>query len=129
MQEEALEKLAGVRKKGHNRSLIISATGTGKTVLSALDVKNFDTKKLLFVVHRLNICRKALSEFKRVFGESKSMSIYCTEESLDKSADFVFSTVQTISKEHHLKEFRADEFDYIIIDETHRHERKHTKKS
>ncbi|MCH2218396.1 MAG: DUF3427 domain-containing protein [Flavobacteriales bacterium] len=120
MQEQALERLAGVREKGNNRSLIISATGTGKTVLSALDVKNFNAKKLLFVVHRLNICRKALSEFKRVFGESKSMSIYCAEESLDKSADFVFSTVQTINKDHHLKEFNTKEFDYIIIDETHR---------
>ena len=120
MQEQALDKLARVRKKRHNRSLIISATGTGKTVLSALDVRNFNAKKLLFVVHRLNICRKAMSEFKRVFGESRSMSIYCAEESLDKSADFVFSTVQTINKEHHLREFSADEFDYIIIDETHR---------
>ena len=120
MQEQALERLARVREKGNNRSLIISATGTGKTVLSALDVRNFNAKKLLFVVHRLNICRKAMSEFKRVFGESRSMSIYCAEESLDKSADFVFSTVQTINKEHHLREFSADEFDYIIIDETHR---------
>ena len=120
MQEQALDKLARVREKRHNRSLIISATGTGKTVLSALDVRNFNAKKLLFVVHRLNICRKAMSEFKRVFGESRSMSIYCAEESLDKSADFVFSTVQTINKEHHLREFSADEFDYIIIDETHR---------
>ena len=120
MQEQALDKLARVREKRHTRSLIISATGTGKTVLSALDVRNFNAKKLLFVVHRLNICRKAMSEFKRVFGESRSMSIYCAEESLDKSADFVFSTVQTINKEHHLREFSADEFDYIIIDETHR---------
>lgn len=120
MQEQALDKLTRVREKRHNRSLIISATGTGKTVLSALDVRNFNAKKLLFVVHRLNICRKAMSEFKRVFGESRSMSIYCAEESLDKSADFVFSTVQTINKEHHLSEFPADEFDYIIIDETHR---------
>ena len=120
MQEQALDKLAHVREKRHTRSLIISATGTGKTVLSALDVRNFNAKKLLFVVHRLNICRKAMSEFKRVFGESRSMSIYCAEESLDKSADFVFSTVQTINKEHHLREFSADEFDYIIIDETHR---------
>ena len=120
MQEQALDKLAHVREKRHSRSLIISATGTGKTVLSALDVRNFNAKKLLFVVHRLNICRKAMSEFKRVFGESRSMSIYCAEESLDKSADFVFSTVQTINKEHHLREFSADEFDYIIIDETHR---------
>lgn len=120
MQEQALERLARVREKGNNRSLIISATGTGKTVLSALDVRNFNAKKLLFVVHRLNICRKAMSEFKRVFGESRSMSIYCAEESLDKSGDFVFSTVQTINKENHLQEFPVDEFDYIIIDETHR---------
>ena len=99
---------------------IVSATGTGKTVLSAFDVKQFQTKRLLFVVHRLTIAQKALTEFKRVFGESKTMGIYSGSDRFDKDAEFIFSTVQTINTDRHLQNFRSDEFDYIIIDETHR---------
>lgn len=119
MQHPALESLENVRKAGNTRSLIISATGTGKTVLSAFDVKQFGARRLLFVVHRLNIARKALSEFQRVFGDSKSMGIYSAGDSLDENADFIFCTVQTINSDHHLHKFSKDQFDYIIIDETH----------
>jgi superfamily II DNA or RNA helicase/HKD family nuclease len=120
MQVPALENLKAVRLDGNSRSLIISATGTGKTVLSAFDVKQFGARRLLFVVHRLNIARKALSEFQRVFGKSKSMGIYSAGDSLDENADFIFCTVQTINIDRHIQKFARDEFDYIIIDETHR---------
>ena len=120
MQLPALERLRQVRECGRVRSLIVSATGTGKTVLSAFDVKQFQAKRLLFVVHRLTIAQKALTEFKRVFGESKTMGIYSGSARFDKDAEFIFSTVQTINSDRHLQNFRPDEFDYIIIDETHR---------
>lgn len=120
MQVPALERLRSVREAGHERSLIVSATGTGKTVLSAFDVKQFGAKRLLFVVHRLNIARKALSEFKRVFGASRSMGVFSAGDRLDKDADFIFSTVQTINTDRHLNKFSPTDFDYIIIDETHR---------
>jgi superfamily II DNA or RNA helicase/HKD family nuclease len=120
LQVPALHRLKNIRNSGESRSLVISATGTGKTVLAALDAKQFGAKKLLFVVHRLNIAKKALSEFKRVFGTSKSMGIYSAGETLNKSAEFIFSTVQTINTDRHLVNFLPTEFDYIIIDETHR---------
>ena len=120
MQVAALEQLEIVRESGHTRSLVISATGTGKTVLAAFDVKQFGARRLLFVVHRLNIARKAMNEFKRVFGSSRSMGIYSAGDSLDADAEFIFSTVQTINSDRHLKQFAQDEFDYVIIDETHR---------
>jgi superfamily II DNA or RNA helicase/HKD family nuclease len=120
MQVPALERLKAVREIGQKRTLVISATGTGKTVLSAFDVKQFGARRLLFVVHRLNIARKAMSEFKRVFGSAKTMGIYSAGDTFDENADFIFCTVQTINTERHLKRFSTDEFDYIIIDETHR---------
>ena len=52
MQLEALRNLKNIRFEGKNKALIISATGTGKTYLSAFDAKDFNPKKLLFVVHR-----------------------------------------------------------------------------
>ena len=88
--------------------MIISATGTGKTVLSAFDVKQFNAKRLLFVVHRLNIAKKAMSEFRRVFGASKTMGLYSAGDSFNEDADFVFSTVQTINSDRHLNKFSPD---------------------
>ncbi len=119
MQIEALENLKNLRKETNNKALIISATGTGKTYLAAFDAKAFSPKKLLFVVHRLNIAKKAMKTFQTIFGDTKTMGIYSGQlRELDK--DFVFSTVQTISKLSHLNQFENDFFDYIIIDESHR---------
>ncbi|WP_299333651.1 DEAD/DEAH box helicase [uncultured Psychroserpens sp.] len=118
MQSEALKNLEVIRVN-NNKALIISATGTGKTFLAAFDAKAFNPKKLLFVVHRLNIAKKAMETFQIIFGNTKTMGLYSgNKRELD--CDFVFSTVQTISKSTHLKQFDRACFDYIIIDESHR---------
>ncbi len=119
MQKDALTNLDRMRTKGIKKSLLISATGTGKTFLSAFDAKAFAPKKLLFVVHRANIAQAALDTFKVVFGKGPSMGLYSGKHR-EKESDFIFSTIQTISKQDHLNQFTPDYFDYIIIDETHR---------
>lgn len=119
MQIEALKNLQNLRDEGKNKGLIISATGTGKTYLSAFDAKAFKPKKLLFVVHRLTIAKDSLNTFRSVFGNDKTMGLYSGNKK-DLNCDFVFSTIQTISKTTHLDNFSKDHFDYIIIDETHR---------
>jgi superfamily II DNA or RNA helicase/HKD family nuclease/SOS-response transcriptional repressor LexA len=119
MQIEALKNLSNLRAEGKNKALIISATGTGKTYLSAFDAKAFNPKKMLFVVHRLTIAKDSLSTFRSVFENDKTMGVYSGNQ-LDLDCDFVFSTIQTISKANHLDNFTKDHFDYIIIDETHR---------
>lgn len=119
MQIEALKNLNNLRINKKNKALIISATGTGKTYLSAFDAKAFNPQKLLFVVHRLTIANDALNTFKRVFGAEKTMGLFSGEKrNLDCA--FVFSTIQTISKSSHLNLFSKKHFDYIIIDESHR---------
>jgi superfamily II DNA or RNA helicase len=119
MQVEALKKLQDVRNNGYKKTLVISATGTGKTVLSAFDVQNFGAKRLLFVVHRLNIAKKAMLEYKKVFGHAKTMGLYSGLDISGLNADFVFATVQTIKSDHHLSRFDTEAFDYIIVDESH----------
>lgn len=119
MQIEALENLQNMRAEGKSKALIISATGTGKTYLSAFDAKVFNPKKLLFVVHRLTIAKDAKNTFENVFGKDKTMGLYSGNQQ-ELECDFVFSTIQTISKPNHLDNFSKDHFDYIIIDETHR---------
>jgi len=119
MQASALTNLENIRTENKDKALIISATGTGKTFLAAFDAKSIEPQRLLFVVHRLNIAKKAMKTFEKVFSGEKTMGIYSgNKRELDK--DFLFSTVQTISKLDHLKVFTKDHFDYIIIDESHR---------
>ncbi len=119
MQFQALINLKNLRSNNKNKALIISATGTGKTYLSAFDAMAFSPKRLLFVVHRRTIAEDAKNTFQSVFGQEKTMGVYSGDQR-ELDCDFIFSTVQTISKSVHLENFSKDHFDYIIIDETHR---------
>lgn len=119
MQVEALNNIEQLRNQGKTKALLISATGTGKTYLSAFDVKKVNPKKFLFVVHRLNIAKASMKAYKIIFGDTKTMGIY-SGSLKELEADFIFSTIQTISKEDNLKQFDPSCFDYIVIDETHR---------
>ena len=118
MQRDALRNIEELRLQGKNKALLISATGTGKTYLSAFDVKKFNPSKFLFIVHRTNIAEKALNTFKSIFHDTKTMGMYSgSKRELDK--DFIFSTIQTISRPEHLSQFDKKHFDYIVIDESH----------
>lgn len=119
MQEEALKSLKKLRDNNNkDKALLISATGTGKTFLSAFDVKSFKPKRLLFIVHRRNIAEAALRSFKYLI-PNVSMGIF-SGNTKEKDSDFIFSTVQTIHKKEYREMFDRDAFDYIIIDEVHR---------
>lgn len=118
MQEEALKSLKNLRDNNKDKALLISATGTGKTFLSAFDVRRFKPKRLLFVVHRRNIAEAALRSFKYLI-PNVSMGIF-SGNTKETDSDFIFSTVQTIHKKEYREMFNRDAFDYIIIDEVHR---------
>ena len=118
MQQEALNNLVHLRNSGKNKALLVSATGTGKTYLSAFDVLEFKPKRLLFLVHRKNIAQKAMETFQSILDESISMNLYTSNN--NTKAEYIFSTIQTFSREEHLTSFNPENFDYIIIDETHR---------
>ena len=118
MQEEAIKNLKHLRDKGKEKALLISATGTGKTYLSAFDVREFNPDHMLFVIHREQIARDAMDSFKTIFGDSKTMGVY-SGSTKNKNCDFIFSTIQTLSKDSTLSQFSPDHFDYIIIDEVH----------
>ena len=119
MQKRALNNLERLRADGENKALLISATGTGKTYLSAFDVAKLQPKKMLFIVHREQILKDAQRSYVKVLGIDKSYG-YLTGNKKDFDADYIFSTVQTMSKEDILNRFSEGHFDYICIDETHR---------
>jgi len=119
MQLLALSNLKSLRDSGKRKALLVSATGTGKTFLSAFDVANFKPKRLLFLVHRRNIAQKAMESFQQIIGNELKMGLYSGNQK-NLNAEYIFSTVQTFSREEHLQNFNAEHFDYIVIDETHR---------
>lgn len=119
MQAEALAALDELREKGEKRAVIISATGTGKTILAALAVRNASPNRVLFVVHREQIAAKAAEEFKRVLNIPEEQIGRFTGQVRQVDRKFVFATSQTICKPETLAEIPRDQFDFIIIDESH----------
>lgn len=120
MQLEALANIDFLRNSGQNKALLISATGTGKTFLSAFDVKKFNPKKFLFVVHRKTIAESAMETFKTLIDDPQIKFGYYSGVEKNIEADFVFCTIQTLGTDEHLNKFAKDHFDYIVIDEAHR---------
>ncbi len=117
MQLEALQSLAKCRSLNNDKALIISATGTGKTYLAAFDIKSVNPSKMLFIVHRENIARAAMESFKKVMPD-KTMGLY-TGNSKFPEAEYIFATIQTLTKDKHLLQFADNYFDYVIFDEVH----------
>ena len=117
MQVEALRGLQNIRDDGGTRALVISATGSGKTYLSAFDAKIFG-KKFLYLVHRNPILNKSIRSFKEVIGKDASIEKYDPRTN-NLGAKYLFSTIQTMSKEEVLRNIPRDQFDYILIDEVH----------
>lgn len=120
MQVAALSGIASIRDSGESRGLVVSATGTGKTYLSAFDVRSVSPKRLLFIAHREQILKKAKIDFQRVLGGLEEDFGILSGNIKDVDAKYLFATVQTISKWSTLEQFAETTFDYIIIDESHR---------
>ncbi|MCD9075014.1 DUF3427 domain-containing protein [Staphylococcus haemolyticus] len=121
MQEEALMSLRQLRESGEHKGLVISATGTGKTILCALDVRNYKPTKFLFIVHNESILKKARQEFIKVFPHEspQEFGLY-TGTQKEQKAKYVFATIQSLSRNDNYKNFKKDAFDYIVFDEAHR---------
>ncbi|MBU3659358.1 MAG: DUF3427 domain-containing protein [Flavobacteriales bacterium] len=119
MQIKALQNLKNLRSLGKNKALLVSATGTGKTFLSAFDVAQVNPNRMLFLVHRKNIAQKALESYQLILNNKKTLGLY-SGNTKNSNANYLFSTVQTFSRDEHLTNFSPDSFDYIVIDETHR---------
>ncbi len=117
MQRQATENLERLRSFGEKKALVIAATGTGKTYMSAFDVKQVKPKRLLFIVHREEILKKAKETFELLLPNEDITIGLLTGNYKQKNVDYVFTTIQTISKCFY--EFDKGEFDYLIIDEAH----------
>jgi len=116
MQSKAIANLHNLRTRGEDRGLVIAATATGKTYMSAFDVKQFDPKKMLFLVHREDILNKAVESFKKVLGAGINIGILSGSKK-EVNSRYLFSTIQSMYT--HYLDFDPKEFEYIVLDETH----------
>lgn len=118
MQQEALTALAKLQQDNKHKALLISATGTGKTYLSAFAVKKANPKRLLFLAHREQILKQACKTFTQIIPDIQYGILSANHKDFHKP--YLFATINMLSKEENLTQFTPTHFDYIIIDETHR---------
>lgn len=118
MQRAFIYNLLELRNKSVDKALLISATGTGKTYASAFAMRELGFQRVLFLVHRNQIAKQAKTSFETVFGNNIRTGLVSGTEH-DYNADFVFATVQTLSRQEHLDKFSRNYFDACIYDEAH----------
>lgn len=122
-QSEILEKLE-VERSVHNRNknLLVAATGTGKTVISAFDYKRFKNEnksyKLLFLAHRKEILVQSLSVFRGILKDNNFGELW-VDGLVPDSNEYIFASVLTLNSRLNEIKLSQDYFDFIIIDECH----------
>lgn len=118
MQVSFISNLEKMVQSGEDKALLISATGTGKTYASAFAMRSLNFKRVLFLVHRNQIVKQAKASYERVFGDTRTMGIVTGDkQELDK--DYLFATIQTMSKESIYMQYDPEYFDAIVYDEAH----------
>ena len=119
MQEDFIKNLRNLIKQGENRAILVSATGTGKTYASAFAVKDFKPKRFLFLVHREQIAKQSIAAYKNIFKDHENFGLL-SGNSKEGDRNYLFATIQTMSKDDVYTQYSKDHFDYIIIDEVHK---------
>ncbi|KEI02680.1 hypothetical protein Z953_06435 [Clostridium botulinum D str. 16868] len=78
MQNRAISNLNRLRLQGEDKALVVAATGTGKTYMSAFDVINYNPKKMLFLVHREDILKGAEATFRKLVKNKNKITGFLT---------------------------------------------------
>ena len=118
MQVAFVKNVMEIRARQIDRALLLSSTGTGKSLASAFMLREMGTRRALFVVHREQIAKQTLKSYKRVFGSSRSYGLL-SGNSRDFDTAFLFATMQMITKEEIMSHYDPGDFDVIILDECH----------
>lgn len=120
-QERLLERIELSRLSGHHRNLLVSATGTGKTVMAAVDYDRLRQKlsrsRLLFIVHRKEILKQALATFRHVVRDGAFGELW-VDGTRPQRFDHVFASIQSLNA-NSLQHLAPDHFDVVIVDEFH----------
>ncbi|NDA61755.1 MAG: DUF3427 domain-containing protein [Chitinophagia bacterium] len=121
-QQEILERLEAERANGNYKNLVVAATGTGKTVISAFDFKRFYLSnpgaKLLFVAHRAEILNQSLATYRHILRDQNFGDLWLGNKD-PRNYNHVFASVQTLANRLAELKLNPDFYDYIVIDEVH----------
>jgi superfamily II DNA or RNA helicase/HKD family nuclease len=120
-QERMLELVELSRSRGYHRNLLVSATGTGKTVMAAVDYARLRSAlprtRLLFVAHRAEILAQSLAMFRHVMRDHTFGELW-VGGARPTAFEHVFASIQNLTaagREH----LSPDHFDVVIVDEFH----------
>jgi superfamily II DNA or RNA helicase len=126
-QERILEALITERKAhGHFKNLIVAATGTGKTVISAFDYAHFRREsekegrsaRLLFVAHRKEILEQSIGCFRAVLRDANFGELQ-VDQYQAANYEHLFCSNLSLRNLRLWDKLGADFFDFIIVDEVH----------
>ena len=127
-QKQILDKLRVEREDRDNfKNLIVAATGTGKTVISAFDYQEFarthSRARILFTAHREEILRQSLSTYRSVLQDANFGTLWVggnrPQDASEYEHLFVSISMFNSRSEEFLAKLDADYYDYIVIDEAH----------
>lgn len=125
-QQRILDTLEAERSvRGSYRNLLVAATGTGKTVISAFDYKAFcDSKggarpKLLFLAHREEILNQSMQTYRHVLKDAGFGKLMGGSAGEAESMDHLFCTVQTAQSRRIWEKLGRRYYDFIVVDEAH----------
>ncbi|MGH8227323.1 MAG: DUF3427 domain-containing protein [Steroidobacteraceae bacterium] len=120
-QERLLELIALSRQQGHHRNLLVAATGTGKTVMAALDYAGLrevlSRARLLFVAHREEILLQSCATFRQALRDPSFGELW-VGGSRPERFEYVFASIQSL-KATGLMHLDPAHFDVVIVDEFH----------
>lgn len=123
-QRHILDDLALARSRGHTRNLVVAATGTGKTVIAALDYRRLQREglgdhpinTLLFVAHRESILQQSRDTFRAVLREP-TFGELLVDGARPKIGRHVFASIQSLGRR--VQELEPSAYDVVIVDEVH----------
>lgn len=123
-QQEMLEALALERAHGRRRSLVVAATGTGKTVLAAFDYRDTcrhegGRPRLLFVAHREEILRQAQRTYREVLRDPEFGELLLGGREPERF-DHLFTTIDSLHARRLLDTLGPDHWHSVVVDECHR---------
>lgn len=119
LQKEVLDALDFYRNgQGWKKGVIVLPTGTGKTILSALDARRCGGR-ILFLVHRLDILAQSISAYQFAWPDMKVGILTGEAKESEHDCDVLFASKDTLRQPGELSRFPRDWFNYIVVDEVH----------
>ena len=120
-QERLLEQIELSRRNGHHRNLLVSATGTGKTVMAAVDYARLKARlpraRLLFVAHREEILAQSRATFAHAIRDGNFGEFWVGGDR-PKVFDHVFASIQSLNASG-VESIDPSHFDVLVVDEFH----------